>query len=117
MNIHELLEDITDSLNSSDYMYNKTNGTAEIKRRADDSVEATFCNGAGVTVSRSGGMLSFILSLPPSFAGKTNGLLANYNNNATDEFIPRYENTSLSDDITDREIHMFGETCKKYYIS
>ena len=107
------LEDVTATLTNSDFMYNKTNGTAELIRRADDSIEAAFYNGAGLTISTSGGMLSFILSLSSSFAGRTNGLLGNYNENVTDEFIPRYENSSLASDISDREIHMFGETCKK----
>lgn len=114
VNASGLLEDVTASLTNSDFMYSKTNGLAELVRTADDSVEAAFSNGAGLAISTTGDMLSFILSLSSSFSGRTNGLLGNYNENVTDEFIPRYENSSLASDIPDREIHMFGETCKKY---
>ena len=54
----------------------------------------------------------YILEIPSSFEGTTSGLMGNYNNNDTDEFILRDE-TMISNSSSDREIHQFGQSCKQ----
>ena len=73
-------------------------------------IESTFSDGISVTVTLLSGLLNVVASLPPEFMGQTQGLLGNFNGNATDDFI--YPNgTVLNNDASDRMIHDFGLTC------
>ena len=74
-------------------------------------IESTFSNGISVTVTLLSGLLNVVAVLPQDFMGLTQGLLGNFNGNATDDFI--YPNgTMLDNDASDRMIHDFGLTCK-----
>ena len=74
-------------------------------------IESTFFNGISVTVTLLSGLLNVVAVLPQDFMGLTQGLLGNFNGNATDDFI--YPNgTLLDNDASDRMIHDFGQTCK-----
>ena len=74
-------------------------------------IESTFSNGISVTVTLLSGLLNVVAVLPQDFMGLTQGLLGNFNGNATDDFI--YPNgTMLDNSATDRMIHDFGQTCK-----
>ena len=57
-------------------------------------------------------MLVYILEVPSSFEGTTSGLLGNYNNDNSDEFVFR-DGTMISNSSSDREIHQFGQSCKQ----
>ncbi|KAH3701354.1 hypothetical protein DPMN_076339 [Dreissena polymorpha] len=46
---------------------------------------------------------------------KTVGLLGNYNDNDTDDFIPRGANTSLSRPSERQIFEKFGSTCKRNF--
>ena len=106
-------EDISNTLVNINDTYNNTNGKAELVRQAQDSIIAMFSNGVGITINVTAGILNFVLSLPSSFKTQTRGLLGNYNGDRVDEFIPRHQNSTLSDSISDQEIHeLFGQTCK-----
>jgi len=53
----------------------------------------------------------YTLELPLSFEGTTSGLLGNYNNDDSDEFIFCDRNrTMISNSSNDREIHQFGQS-------
>ncbi len=72
----------------------------------------SFPCGIGLTTRVSSGILSFVLTVPEELNGTTKGLVGNFNRNITDDFM--YPNgTVLSDGASDREIHEFGQTCKK----
>ena len=52
----------------------------------------------------------YTLEVPSSFEGTTFGLLGNYNNDDSDEFVFR-NGTMISNSSSDREIHQFGQSC------
>ena len=90
--------DSTDSLNG--------NSESNMNR-----IESTFSGGISVTVTLLSGLLNVVAALPQEFMGRTQGLLGNFNSNATDDFI--YSNgTVLNNDASDRMIHDFGLTCR-----
>ena len=106
------VEDISSSLTAVNDTYN-TNGEVELTRQANESIVAMFSSGVGITVNMTAGIPNFVLSLPTAYKNQTRGLLGNYNGNSTDEFIPRLLDSSLSDTISDQEVHqLFGQTCK-----
>ena len=75
-------------------------------------IESTFSDGISVTVTLLSGLLNVVAVIPQEqeFMGQTQGLLGNFNGNATDDFI--YPNgTLLNNDASDRMIHDFGLTC------
>ena len=53
----------------------------------------------------------YTLEVPSSFEGTTSGLLGNYNNDNSDEFVSR-NGIMTSNSSSDREIHQFGQSCK-----
>ena len=57
-------------------------------------------------------MLVYILEIPSSFKGTTSGLLGNYNDDDSDEFV-FHNRTMISNSSSDREIHQFGQSCKQ----
>lgn len=87
-----------------------TTTTVEIIRTAE-GIETVFPLGVTVIVNFGGGLPNFILTLPQTFQGLTEGLLGNYNGNDADEFIFR-NGTMLSSDAPDSMIHAFGISCK-----
>ena len=59
------------------------------------------------------GLLQMYLGMPETHQSDTIGLLGNFNSDKTDDFLPRYAATALSDTINERQIfHDFGQTCK-----
>ena len=54
----------------------------------------------------------FELVVPPTFKGKTYGLLGNFNDNPDDDFIDRGSDTPRASNSTDNQIFEFGKTCK-----
>ena len=106
-------ENITNFLAQVNGTYNtSTDGMqAELSREGNDTIIATFSNGAGCLFSKTAGILNFVLSLPLSFMGQTQGLLGNNNGDKTDEFIKRGTTNSLPDNLTEEQIFTFGQTC------
>jgi hypothetical protein len=85
-----------------------SNGNSESNM---NRIESTFSGGISITVTLLSGLLNVVAALPQEFMGRTQGLLGNFNGNATDDFI--YPNgTMLNNDASDRMIHDFGLTCK-----
>ena len=88
------------------------NGTIDISRQSDTSIEVSFMSGIGVVVNLKAGMLSFVVKLTETFRGQARGLLGNFDSNSTNEFV--YKNgTRIPDSSSDRQIHYFGLSCKK----
>ena len=84
----------------------------EIIREATNSVVTVFPYDVSVTVEVVAGLPNFVLTLPQSLQGKTQGLLGNYNGNATDDFVYPDGVTVLDNSATDSMIHTFGQLCK-----
>ena len=54
----------------------------------------------------------YTLEAPSSFEETTTGLMGNYNNDDSDEFVFHNE-TMISNSSSNREIHQFGQSCEK----
>ena len=95
---------------------NVTTSSAFIERSSNNSITVSFPSGVGITINYTAGLLVYTLEVPSSFEGITSGLLGNYNNDDSDEFVFR-NGTMISNSSTDREIHQFGQSCKwlSYY--
>jgi len=90
---------------------NVTTSTSFIERSSNNSITVSFPSGIGITINYTAGLLVYTLEVPSSFEGTTTGLLGNYNNNGSDEFVFR-NGTKLSNSSSDRQIHQFGQSCK-----
>ena len=90
---------------------NTTISSTFIERSSNDSITVSFPSGVGITINYTAGLLVYTLEVPSSFVGTTSGLLGNYNNDDSDEFVFR-NGTMISNSSSDREIHQFGQSCK-----
>ena len=86
-----------------------------MQRSSESSVTASFANGVSVTVTQSElsvGILSFVAALPLELHKMTSGLLGNFNEDSSDDFI--YPDGSILDggEASDEDIHDFGQSCK-----
>ena len=100
------------SNNLTSFGDNVTTSSSFIERRSNNSIIVSFSSGVGVTINSTVGMLVYILEIPSSFEGTTSGLLGNYNDDDSDEFVFR-NGTMISNSSSDREIHQFGQLCKQ----
>ena len=82
-----------------------------IELSSNNSITISFSSGVGITINSTAGLLVYTLEVPLSFEGNTSGLLGNYNNDDSDEFVFR-NGTMISNSSSDREIHQFGQSCK-----
>ena len=101
--------DVSDSLTSVGD--NITTLSSFIELGDNNSITVSFPSGMGITINYTAGLLVYTLEVPSSFEGTTSGLLGNYNNDDSDEFVFR-NGTMISNSSTDREIHQFGQSCK-----
>ena len=104
--------DLTDTIpNVNDTNQNFTIVT--FQRTATNTIVSTFSNGIAITVSLSRGLLSFVATSPEEFRVTTEGLLGNFNEDPSDDFIFR-DGTTLEFDASDRMIHEFGQSCTNH---
>ena len=89
---------------------NISESTYFLERSANNSVLVQFPSGFGLTANYSNGILSFVLSLPPTFNSTAQGLLGTFNGNISDDLIFR-NGTLLSVNSSDAEKHVFGQSC------
>ena len=92
---------------------NITVSSSLIERSSNNSIAISFPSGVGITINYTAGLLLYTLEIPLSFEGATSGLLGNYNNDDSDEFVFRNGNM-ISNSSSNREIHQFGQSCKLY---
>ena len=90
---------------------NVTVSSTFIELSSNNSIAVSFSSGMGITINSTAGLLVYTLEVPLSFEGTTSGLLGNYNNDNSDEFIFR-NGTTISNSSSDKEIHQFGQSCK-----
>ena len=101
--------DVSDSLASAGGYV--TSLSSFIARSSNNSITVSFPSGVGITINYTAGLLVYTLEVPSSFEGTTSGLLGNYNNDDSDEFVFR-NGTMISNSSSDRDIHQFGQSCK-----
>ena len=82
-----------------------------LERISESSIDLSFRNGISLAVSVSFGLLSFVATIPQQFQGNTSGLLGNFNDDSSDDFIFR-DGPTIDVDSPDRLIHNFGQSCK-----
>ena len=88
-----------------------TSSSISITRSEVNTYDIVFGYDITVTVSEAEGILYTVLRLPQDLQGQTEGLLGNFNGDASDDFIFQ-DGTVLSDNAADSEIHNFGQSCK-----
>ena len=91
---------------------NVTTSSSYVEQSSNNSITVSFPSGVGITINYTAGLLVYSLEVPSSFEGTTSGLLGNYNNDDSDEFVFR-NGTMISNSSSDREIHQFGQSCKQ----
>ena len=82
-----------------------------VERSSVDSILLLFQSGVALSVSYSNEFFNFIINLPPSLNGLTEGLLGTLNGNSSDDLI--FPNgTLLQITSTDATKHIFGQSCE-----
>ena len=84
---------------------------AFVEKSGNNSISVSFPSGVGITIYITAGLLVFILEVPLSLEGSTSGLLGNYNDDDSDEFV-FHNGTMISNSSSDAMIHQFGQSCK-----
>ena len=82
-----------------------------LERLASDSLELSFSSGVTLTTNYTNGIFNYVLNLPPTLTGQTEGLLGSLNGNASDDCVFR-NGTLLPNTSSDAEKHVFGQSCK-----
>ena len=86
--------------------------------KTDNSISVVFSSGVYIEARVENGIISVLsLSLPLSFRSQTSGLMGNYNEDTSDDLLPRDKTTPISTSSSTEDIHnLFGITCKQTYI-
>ena len=90
---------------------NISNSYIILERLAIDSLLLSYPTGIALTTNYTMGIFNFVLNIPQSMNGNTEGLLGTFNGNISDDLIFR-NGTLLSINSTDAEKHVFGQSCK-----
>ena len=83
--------------------------------KGNESVAALFKIGAKMEIQVENGIISVMLiTLPNTLKGKTRGLMGTFNEDTTDDLIPKSELKAISTNSSLEDIHnLFGITCKE----
>ena len=118
MSMGEMCETYYNGMNITDELTNVNDtyesGSVYIYRSAQNSITTLFNNERGVyiTIRVTEGIPNYVVTLPRRYRNQTSGLLGNFNGDDTDDFVFR-NGTRLRNDASDREIHQFGQSCKR----
>ena len=90
-----------------------------VRREQNNSYSATFTSGVYIKLEQEFDsnnnpyVSTVIISIPDSFKNKTSGLLGSFNDDQTDDLLPKNSATPLSLNSTLEDIHWnFGVTCE-----
>ena len=85
-----------------------------VASNAAKSFSAVFKLGAKMEIKVESGIISVMLiTLPSSLKGKTRGLMGTFNEDTSDDFIPKSEQKAIPSNSSLEDIHyMFGMTCE-----
>jgi deleted-in-malignant-brain-tumors protein 1 len=82
-----------------------------VSDQGNSTISASFSFGAYIELKQENGIISEILfSLANRFRKQTQGLMGNYNGDASDDLIPKGSRVPISLESSIREIHRFGVT-------
>ena len=83
--------------------------------KTDNSISIVFSSGVYIEARVENGIISVLsISLPLSYKSQTSGLMGNYNENSSDDLLPRDKTIPISTSSSTEDIHnLFGLTCKK----
>ncbi len=105
------------TINNEDISSNLTNVNDTVMgvntmltRSSVDTIVVLFQSSISVDVSLRAGALTATPAIPPVFNGTLTGLLGNFDDDDTNDFIYR-NGTIASNDISDREKHIVAQTC------
>ena len=94
-----------------------------VRREQNNSYSATFTSGVYIKLEQEFDsnnnpyVSAMIISLPESFENVTSGLLGSFNDDQTDDLLPKNSTTPLSLNSTLETIHWnFGVTCEYVYL-
>lgn len=90
-------------------------GNVTVEDKGNDSIAALFKVGVKMEISVENGIISVMLvTLPKSLKGKTLGLMGTFNDDTTDDLIPKSAMKAIPSDSSVEEIHnLFGITCNQ----
>ena len=81
-----------------------------LERLDSNSLLLSFPSGLTLTTNNTDNIFNFILNLPPSLNGSSEGLLGTLNGNISDDLIFR-NGTLIPITSSDAEKHVFGQSC------
>lgn len=87
-------------------------------RKGNSSASAVFASGVYVEVRAANGILSTLLvSLSENYRSQTTGLMGNYDNDRSNDLLPRGSEAPIPLTSSLQQIHdLFGVTCKSMYV-
>lgn len=86
-----------------------------VSDRGNDTLAVTFSTGIYIEVREANGIISTLLvSLSRDYEGETLGLMGNFNNDTSDDLLPRGETIPIPLASSLEDIHfLFGVTCEE----
>ena len=103
--------DITADLQAANDSLFFGDNSISVNQTSNNTVAVAFMTEITLEVSAQVGLLSFVVVLPEQFMMQARGLLGNFDENSTNEFVFR-NGTMIPDSSRDREIHNFGQSCE-----
>ena len=89
-------------------------GNVTVKDKGNNTIAALFKVGVKMEIKVENGIISVMLvTVPKSLKGKTRGLMGTFNDDPTDDLIPKSEMKAIPSNSSLQEIHnLFGTTCE-----
>ena len=103
--------DITADLQAANDSLFFGDNSVSVNQTSNNTVAVAFMTEITLEISAQVGLLSFVVVLPEQFLMQARGLLGNFDENSTNEFVFR-NGTMIPDSSRDREIHTFGQSCE-----
>ena len=105
--------------NNDDVTSNLTNisdtldyDTLSVTRETTDIISIVLSTGVSVNATLRLGILSFTTVVQVTYMGTTEGLLGNFDDDKTNDFMNR-NGTTIPYNSSDADIFQFGQTCKE----
>ena len=107
--VHYNNDDVTSNLtNISDTL---DYDTLSVTRKTTDIISIVLSTGVSVNATLRLGILSFTTVVQVTYMGTTEGLLGNFDDDKTNDFVNRNGST-IPYNSSDADIFQFGQTCK-----
>ena len=108
--VHYNNDDVTSNLtNISDTL---DYDTLSVTRKTTDIISIVLSTGVSVNATLRLGILSFTTVVQVTYMGTTEGLLGNFDDDKTNDFVNRNGST-IPYNSSDTDVFQFGQTCKE----